>query len=73
MVCYFFYKNIAFALALFWFSLFNGFSAQPLFDDGYQSLYNLLFTSLPVMFFAVLDRDLEPDMVSSHPELYSTG
>eukprot|EP00961_Rhodomonas_salina_P056137 753868-Rhodomonas_salina.1 len=25
------------------------------------------------MFFAVLDRDLEPDMVRKHPELYSTG
>jgi magnesium-transporting ATPase (P-type) len=33
--------------------------SQSLFDDGYQSLYNLMFTSLPVMFFAVLDRDVE--------------
>ena len=32
---------------------------QALYDDGYPSLYNLMFTSLPVMFFAVLDRDLE--------------
>ncbi len=53
MVCYFFYKNITFALVLFWYSLANAFSAQPLYDDGYQSLYNVLFTSLPVMTFAV--------------------
>jgi len=73
MVCYFFYKNIIFALTLFWFNIWNGFSSQPLYDEGYQSTYNLFFTSLPVMFFAILDRDLEPQVVSAHPELYSTG
>uniref|UniRef100_A0A0C3SL24 Phospholipid-transporting ATPase n=1 Tax=Guillardia theta (strain CCMP2712) TaxID=905079 RepID=A0A0C3SL24_GUITC len=73
MVCYFFYKNISYAFTLFWFSLNNAFSAQPLYDDGYQALYNLVFTSLPVMFFAVLDRDLHPSVVRAHPELYSAG
>ncbi len=33
---YFFYKNIAFVMTLFWFSLTNGYSAQALFDSGYQ-------------------------------------
>mmetsp|Transcript_11831 Transcript_11831/g.27255 ORF Transcript_11831/g.27255 Transcript_11831/m.27255 type:complete len:1730 (-) Transcript_11831:60-5249(-) len=73
MVCYFFYKNISYAFTLFWFSVQNAFSAQPLYDDGYQALYNLVFTSLPVMFFAVLDRDLHPSVVRAHPELYSAG
>lgn len=73
MVCYFFYKNITFALCLFWFALSNGFSAQALYDDGYQSLYNVVFTSLPVMIFASLDRDIEPDVVRAHPELYTAG
>lgn len=36
MVCYFFYKNIVFALTLFWFNIWNGFSSQPLYDEGYQ-------------------------------------
>jgi len=73
MVCYFFYKNVAFAFTLFWFSTENAFSAQALFDDGYQSLYNVIFTSMPVMVFAILDRDLEPEIVQRHPELYSVG
>lgn len=73
MISYFIYKNISFALTLYWFSFFNGFSAQPLFDDGYQSTYNLVFTSLPVMIFAVLDRDIEPWVVRLKPEVYSTG
>ena len=60
LVCYFFYKNIVFALTLFWFNLWNGFSSQPLYDEGYQSTYNLFFTSLPVMFFAILGLSLPP-------------
>ena len=36
MMCYFFYKNVVFALCLFWFGTSNGFSAQALYDDGYQ-------------------------------------
>ena len=41
MVCYFFYKNIIFALTLFWFNIWNGFSSQPLYDEGYQVLFFL--------------------------------
>jgi len=73
MVCYFFYKNITFALCLFWFAIQNAFSAQALYDDGYQSLYNVVFTSFPVLVFAAFDRDIEPETVRAHPELYSTG
>ena len=72
-VCYFFYKNIIFALTLFWFCCWNGFSSQPLYDEGYQSCYNVFFTAFPVMVFAVLDRDVEPHVVRAHPELYSVG
>jgi P-type E1-E2 ATPase len=38
MVCYFFYKNIIFGLTLFWFNIWNGFSSQPLYDEGTSSL-----------------------------------
>ena len=48
-------------------------SPQPLFDDAYQALYNLLFTSLPVMAFALLDRDVEAHTALRHPLLYAAG
>ena len=73
MVCYFFYKNITYAMTLFWFGIWSAFSAQPLFDDAYQSLFNLIFTSLPVMTFALLDRDVEAATVLRHPRLYAAG
>ena len=37
---------------------FNGFSGQTIFDDIYISLYNLSFTSIPLLFRAVLEQDV---------------
>jgi len=73
MVCYFFYKCNVMSLTLLWYAFDNAFSSQPLYDDGYQALYNVIFTALPNMIFAILDRDLEADILRAHPELYSTG
>mmetsp|Transcript_46919 Transcript_46919/g.111704 ORF Transcript_46919/g.111704 Transcript_46919/m.111704 type:complete len:1303 (+) Transcript_46919:277-4185(+) len=73
MVCYFFYKANVMSLTLLWYGFDNAFSAQPLYDDGYQALYSVIFTATPCMFFAILDRDIEADVLRSHPELYSTG
>nr|GEZ31773.1 probable phospholipid-transporting ATPase 4 [Tanacetum cinerariifolium] len=36
MICYFFYKNIAFGLTLFYFEAFTGFSGQSVYDDWIQ-------------------------------------
>ncbi len=72
-MCYFLYKNITYSLTLLWFCVTASFSAQPLFDDAYLSLFNLVFTSLPVMAFALLDRDIHPAAAARHPELYRAG
>mmetsp|Transcript_46922 Transcript_46922/g.111735 ORF Transcript_46922/g.111735 Transcript_46922/m.111735 type:complete len:1320 (+) Transcript_46922:277-4236(+) len=72
-VCYFFYKTICFALTAYWFSTANAYSGTQLFYDGTQALYNVFWTSFPVIFFGILDRDLEDKIVRAHPELYSTG
>ena len=38
-----------------------------------QILYNLLFTSLPVILVAVFDQDLGQDFCMDHPEAYAVG
>lgn len=73
LVCYFFYKNIAFAFTMFWYSIFTNFSGQRLYDDLYQATYNLMFTALPVISLGFFERDI--DVVDSlrYPELYKIG
>lgn len=53
VVGYMFYKNILFCIAQFWFGMFCLFSGQSLFDDFLNQLYNITFTFLAIMWFAV--------------------
>lgn len=56
VVIYFFYKNLAFTLTIFWFNCFAGFSGQRLYDDWFQSAFNVLFTALPVIVLGLFDQ-----------------
>jgi len=58
MILYFFYKNMIFTVPQFYFSFICAFSAQSVFDDFYITLYNLIFTSLPLLVRAVLEQDV---------------
>ena len=51
-------QNFAFNLCQFWFNWWAMFSGQTVIDDWYISTYNLLFTGLPVMLYAVFDKVL---------------
>ncbi|XP_042687158.1 phospholipid-transporting ATPase IC isoform X3 [Centrocercus urophasianus] len=53
---YFFYKNFAFTLIHIWYSFFNGFSAQTAYEDWFITLYNVLYSSLPVLLVGLFDQ-----------------
>ena len=57
---YFFYKNFVFTLVQFAYGFINNFSGQTIIDDWYITLFNLLFTSLPLGARACLDIDVKP-------------
>ncbi|XP_024380189.1 phospholipid-transporting ATPase 3 isoform X3 [Physcomitrium patens] len=73
VVAYFFYKNLAFTLTQFWFTLYTGFSGQRFYDDWFQSLYNVLFTALPVIVVGIFDQDVNAKTSIKFPELYKAG
>jgi magnesium-transporting ATPase (P-type) len=58
MILYFFYKNMLFTFPQLIAAFFNGFSGQTLFDDIYITLYNLIFTAIPLLIRAVLEQDV---------------
>ena len=58
MVCYFFYKNITFGFTLFLYEAYTTFSATPAYNDWFLSLYNVFFSSLPVIALGVFDQDV---------------
>lgn len=60
-LCYFFYKNFAFTLVHFWYGFFCGFSAQTVYDQWFITLFNIVYTSLPVLAMGLFDQ-----ILSSH-------
>ncbi|XP_039517002.1 phospholipid-transporting ATPase IC [Pimephales promelas] len=70
---YFFYKNFAFTLVHFWFSFFNGFSSQTAYEDWFITLYNVCYSSLPVLLVGLLDQDVNDKLSLRFPKLYLPG
>eukprot|EP00117_Sycon_ciliatum_P050276 scpid17443/ scgid35512/ Probable phospholipid-transporting ATPase ID; ATPase class I type 8B member 2 len=70
---YFFYKNFAFVLVQFWYAFFCGFTAQTVYDPWFISVYNLLFTSLPVIALGIVDQDVSEMLCLRYPRLYIPG
>uniref|UniRef100_A0A673FSE1 Phospholipid-transporting ATPase n=1 Tax=Sinocyclocheilus rhinocerous TaxID=307959 RepID=A0A673FSE1_9TELE len=70
---YFFYKNFAFTLVHFWFSFFNGFSSQTAYEDWFIALYNVCYSSLPVLLVGLLDQDVNDKISLRCPKLYLPG
>jgi phospholipid-translocating ATPase len=61
-ICYFFYKNIHFGFTLFYYEAYAAFSAQPVYNDWYMSVFNVFFTSLPVIALGVLEQDVSAQL-----------
>ena len=55
---YFFFKNFVETFNHFIFGFYNNFTGQTIIDDWFITLYNLLFTSLPLGTKAILDIDI---------------
>uniref|UniRef100_A0A8C8C2U7 Phospholipid-transporting ATPase n=1 Tax=Oncorhynchus tshawytscha TaxID=74940 RepID=A0A8C8C2U7_ONCTS len=70
---FFFFKNFAFTLVHFWYSFFSGFSAQVAYEDWFITLYNVMYSSLPVLLVGLLDQDVNDKLSRKFPKLYLPG
>jgi phospholipid-translocating ATPase len=69
----FFYKNIVWTFALFWYQIYTNFDITYLYDYTYILLVNLIFTSVPVGLMGVLDQDVSDKVALAVPQLYRRG
>ncbi|KAH7463575.1 Phospholipid-transporting ATPase 3 [Phytophthora ramorum] len=71
LVVYTFYKNIAYNVSMFWYTLWpTGYSGTMIYSALVQQGYNLFFTSLPIVIFSAYDKDLPKKTVLEFPALY---
>ena len=73
LVCYMFYKNVLMSMGQFWFNFNNGFSGQKYYTEGFIQLFNLAFTSMPIILLSIYDMDIKPSFVFQYPQLYRSG
>ncbi len=66
-------QNIVWTLALFWYQIYNNFDVTYLFDYTHVLLFNVAFTSLPVIIMGVLDQDVSDKVSLAVPQLYRRG
>uniref|UniRef100_A0A3Q2GFC4 Phospholipid-transporting ATPase n=1 Tax=Cyprinodon variegatus TaxID=28743 RepID=A0A3Q2GFC4_CYPVA len=70
LVQYFFYKNVCFIFPQFLYQFFCGFSQQPLYDTAYLTLYNISFTSLPILLYSLMEQHINMEILKKEPSLY---
>uniref|UniRef100_A0A8D0DFY4 Phospholipid-transporting ATPase n=1 Tax=Sander lucioperca TaxID=283035 RepID=A0A8D0DFY4_SANLU len=70
---YFFYKNFTFTFVHFWYAFFCGFSAQTVYDEWFITLYNMVYTALPVLGMSIFDQDVNDRWSFQYPQLYTPG
>uniref|UniRef100_A0A803MXJ7 Phospholipid-transporting ATPase n=1 Tax=Chenopodium quinoa TaxID=63459 RepID=A0A803MXJ7_CHEQI len=73
MICYFFYKNILFGFTLFYYDAYSSFSGEPAYNTWFLTLYNVIFTSLPVIALGVFDQDIPAESCLKYPQLHQEG
>ncbi|SPO00024.1 related to ATPase II [Cephalotrichum gorgonifer] len=69
----FFYKNIIWVFAIFWFGIYSDFDMTYVFEYSYILMFNLLFTSLPVSVMGIIDQDVSDKISLAVPQLYRRG
>ncbi|SCM26440.1 aminophospholipid-transporting P-ATPase, putative [Plasmodium chabaudi chabaudi] len=73
LVVYMFYKNIVFIFPLFIYGAISLYSGQKIYFEILLHSYNVLFTSLPIIILAILDKDVSINTALKNPCLYKLG
>lgn len=68
-----FYKNVLLVLPIFYFGVFSAFSGTQLYDVLMYNIYNVVFTGMPVCWFAVYDWQYSKQTLLDNPGLYKIG
>ncbi|ORZ33535.1 hypothetical protein BCR44DRAFT_1438169 [Catenaria anguillulae PL171] len=70
LVFYSFYKNISFISTQFYFGNENAWSGQALYNGSFLPNWNVLFTSIPPLIYACMEKDVPERTLTRFPQLY---
>ena len=68
-----FWKEMLFYMTQAWWQIHCGWTGTSLYESWSLTVFNTLFTSLPVIFLGIFEQDHTKEVLLSQPELYSHG
>ncbi|OCK80446.1 phospholipid-translocating P-type ATPase [Lepidopterella palustris CBS 459.81] len=68
-----FWKEMLFYLTQALYQRWAGYTGTSLYENWSLSMFNTLFTSLPVIFMGIFEKDLAASTLLAVPELYTKG
>ncbi|KAI5810975.1 phospholipid-translocating P-type ATPase [Peziza echinospora] len=68
-----FWKELVFYLTQAVYQRYNGYTGTSFYEPWSLSMFNTLFTSLPVIFLGIFEKDLSASTLLAVPELYQRG
>ena len=57
----------------FWFGIYSMFSGSFLYEKFIYQLYNIIFTSVPIVWFALFDYEFPKKVFMKDPSKYQIG
>ena len=56
LILYNFYKNVVMVVPHLFFGFYNGYSGLLIYDEWIFQFYNLFFTAMPIIIYAIFDE-----------------
>ena len=73
LILYNFYKNMLLCMPQFWFGVENWYAGQTLYEAINYQLFNVFYTSVPIILFALFDKQTTDLVLESDPSYYEAG
>lgn len=72
-VCYILWKNALYTLPIIIYGLQSYLSGQLIYDPMMDTFYNVLYTALPIGWYATADREVSYEVLLNTPKKYKRG
>ena len=73
LICYMFYKNVLYVIVQYIFGFFSVFSGQGMYEQWLYQVYNVTYTSFPIIIYALFDYEKPISHLMSIPSYYKIG
>lgn len=73
LILYNFFKNVVLCMPQFWFGINNYLSGQTLYEAINYQLFNITYTSLPIILYALFDKQTTDLILLADPIFYEPG